>query len=134
LGGQSTDPQFRESQVVTWDPTELGAKTDAFNRCRKVFEDAGEEFSSEDEADKESMIPVYCDTAWYYAAAMKAAGPTLNLDTWIKGVHTMEPTPSAGAYLMQTKAGRHDGIGAIRIGEWFDNCTCFKPTTNVITV
>jgi hypothetical protein len=134
LGGQSTDPQFRESQLVTWAPTELGGKTDAFNRCRKIFEDAGEEFASEDEADKESMIPVYCDTAWYYAAAMRAAGPVLNLDSWMNGVHTMEATPSAGSYLMQTKQGRHDGIGAIRIGEWLDNCTCFKPVTKVITV
>jgi hypothetical protein len=134
LGGQSTDPQFRQSQILTWDPHELSAKTDAFKRCRQLFADAGETFEPEDEADKEAMIAAYCDTAFYYVGAMKAVGPTLTLDSWMKGVHTMEPAASAGSYLMQTKPNRHDGIGAIRIGDWFDACTCFKSTSGVIRV
>jgi hypothetical protein len=35
---------------------------------------------------------------------------------------------------MQTKADRHDGTGAIRAGKWFDNCSCWKPTTGIILV
>jgi hypothetical protein len=65
---------------------------------------------------------------------MKAAGESLSLESWMNGVATMTPVPSASVYLMQTKADRHDGSGAIRVGEWFDNCDCFKPTTGVIPV
>jgi hypothetical protein len=76
---------------------------------------------------------LWCDTAWYFAAALKASAGEWP-QAFIHGVETMAPTPSAQIYLMQTKKGRHDGSGAIRVGEWFDDCDCFKPTTGVIPV
>jgi hypothetical protein len=99
-----------------------------------VFQDAGETFEGDEAAEKETMITAYCDTAWYYVAATTAAGRTLNVDSWMNGVHTMAPAPSAGAYVMQTKRNRHDGIGAIRVGGWSDGCSCFKATSDVIPV
>lgn len=132
--GPSSYPQFRESLLVTWDPNEVGERTDGFKRCKKVFEDAGETFEGDEAAEKETMMLAYCDTAWYYTAAATAAGRNINVDSWMNGVHTMTAAPSAGAYVMQTKRGRHDGIGAIRIGQWADGCNCFKPATGVIPV
>ena len=132
--GPTSEPQFRQSQQVSWTPADLDVKTAERDRCKKVFQDAGETFQGDEAAGKESMIPAYCDTAWYHAATMKATGSTLNLASWMKGVHTMTPIASAGAYRMQTRPGRHDGIGAIRIGGWSDECTCYKPASKVITV
>jgi hypothetical protein len=132
--GPASYPQFRQSQQVTWTPGDLGVKTGESARCRQLFQDAGETFTGDEAAGKEAMIPAYCDTATYFAQAMKATGPTLSLDSWMSGVHTMPPVASAGAYVMQTKARRHDGIGGVRIGDWSEGCHCFKPSSDVIPV
>jgi hypothetical protein len=132
--GSPSYPQFRDSMMVTWDPFEFGTRTPAYQRCHKIFEDAGETFEGDEASNKEAQIPYYCDTAWYFRAALEAAGPSLDLDSWLDGVHTMKPADASGTYLMQTKSGRHDGVGAIRLGKWDDNCHCFKPITGVIPV
>jgi len=132
--GASSYPQFRDSMLVTDNPGDFDVRTDAFKRCKKTFEDAGETFSGDEAANKEDQIPFYCNPAWYFKAAMEQAGERLTVDTWLSAVEHVAPVPSASVYLMQTKPGRHDGSGAIRIGEWFDDCACYKPTTGVIPV
>lgn len=132
--GASSYPQFRQSILITDGPNEFDVKTPAFKRCKKIFEEAGETFSGDEAANKEGQIPFWCDTTWYFQAAMQATGRTLSLESWLNGVATHAPVESASNYLMQTKADRHDGSGAIRVGEWFDDCSCFKPTSGVIPV
>jgi hypothetical protein len=132
--GEDAYEQYRQSMLVTWDPIDFGGTTPAFSACKKIIQDAGETFEGDEGTNKEGQIPLYCDEAWYTVAVLEAAGRTLTLATFMNGVHTMTPVPSASTYLMQTKPGRHDGAGAIRIGEFFDDCNCFKPTTPVIPV
>ena len=133
--GPASYAQFRESMLVTWNPAHFDTKSEDFKRCQATFEAAGETFGGDDKTgNKEAQIAGYCNTAWYFSAVLEAAGRALTLESWMNGVHTVKPVPSASAYLMQTKRGRHDGIGAIRIGQWFDDCNCFKPTSGVIPV
>jgi hypothetical protein len=133
--GPTSYGQFRQSVLVTWNPAHFDLQSDDFKRCKSVFEAAGETFGGDDKTkNKEAQIALYCNTAWYFSAVLETAGRSLTLDSWMNGVHNVKPVPSANAYLMQTKLGRHDGIGAIRIGEWFDDCNCFKPTSGVISV
>lgn len=127
--GAPSYPQFRQSVLVTDGPDEFDVRTDAFNECKAIFERAGESFSGDEGANKEDQIPGYCDTSWYVRTALEAAGRSLGLEPWMNAVHRITPVPSASVYLMQTKADRHDGSGAIRIGKWFDDCTCFKATS-----
>ena len=132
--GAPSYPQFRDSVLIADGPTEFDVRTDAFKMCKKIFEEAGEDFSGDQGVNKQDEIPLWCDTAWYTRAILEATGRSLTLDSLMHGVATVTPVPSASVYLMQTKADRHDGSGAIRAGEWFDNCNCFKPTTGVIPV
>jgi hypothetical protein len=132
--GPRGDPQFVQAQQVTWSPADLGSKTGEFGRCKKIFVDAGETFEGDEAAGKEAMIPAYCDTARHFVAAMEKAGRALDVASWMKGVHAMAPVASAGAYLMQTKRDRHDGIGAVRVGGWSNGCSCFRPISGVIRV
>lgn len=129
--GPPSYPQFRQSVLIADGPTEFDVRTDAFKSCKKIFDDAGEDFSGDQGVNKQDEIPVWCNAAWYYLAVMRAAGKSLSLESWMNGVATMTPVPSASVYLMQTKADRHDGSGAIRVGKWFDDCNCYKPTTGV---
>jgi hypothetical protein len=132
--GPASYPQFRQSVLVADGPVEFDVRTDAFKECKAIFERAGESFEGDQGANKEDQIPAYCDTAWYFGSAIRSAGRSLSLSAWMNAVHRMQPVPSASVYLMQTKAGRHDGSGAIRVGAWFDDCNCFKPTTGVISI
>lgn len=127
-------PQMRDSMLVTWDPNDFAAKTAAFERCVKIFKDAGETFEGDQASNKYGQIPGYCDDAWYTQAVLSAVGSTLSLDTFMNGVYSVALVPSASSYGMQTKPGRRDGIGAIRLGEWFDDCNCWKPTTGITPV
>lgn len=132
--GPSSDAQFRRSQIVTWDPVAFSARPEAYERCKEIFQDAGETFEGDEAAGKEAMIAAYCDTAWYHAAAMEAAGPSLNLASWMDGVESMAPVPGAGAFVMQTGPNRHDGVGAIRVGEWSEDCSCYEPASGIVDV
>jgi hypothetical protein len=132
--GPSSHPQLVDSLLVADGPGEFNVRTDAFKKCKKTFEDAGETFSGEEAANKEDQISAYCDPAWYSTAALLKAGPQLTLNSWLKAVDTIEPVPSASVYRMQTRSGRHDGSSAIRVGAWSEDCDCFKPKTGIIPV
>jgi hypothetical protein len=132
--GEPSHAQFRQAQSVTWEPAALGIKTAEAAACKKVFTDAGETFEGDEAQGKLSAIPMYCATADYFAAAAKSAGSVLNLDSWIKGVDTMDPIASSATYRMQTMPGRHDAVAAVQVGDWSDGCACFKPSSKVIVV
>lgn len=132
--GSSSYEQFRDSMLVTWSPSQFDERTKAFERCRKIIEDAGETFQGSEASNKEAQIPGYCDTAWYFEEAIARAGPSLDVGTWMNGVHSAQPIESAGAYRIQTRKGRHDGNSAVRVGLWAADCNCFKPITPVTLV
>ena len=132
--GPSANPQMIDSMLVADSAEEFNVKTDAFKRCKKIFEDAGETFSGDEAANKEDQIPFYCDTAWYYRAAMLKAGQQLSGSSWLHGIESVDPVPSASVSRLQTKPGRHDGSSAIRVGVWDEGCHCYKPKTGIIPV
>lgn len=132
--GPSSDPQFRQSLIVSDGPAAFRVQTDAFKKCKAIFEKAGETFTGSEASNKEAQIPGYCDTAWYFIASMLKAGPQLTTASWIRAVETIDPVSSASVYLMRTKRGRHDGSGAVRVGAWTESCRCFKPKTGIIPV
>jgi hypothetical protein len=129
--------QYNESIYVGHNPGEFGLRPAAFQECKKIFEAGGETFGGSDDPnnEKEDQIDFYCDTAWYHIAAFNKVGRTVNLDTFLGGVANTGLVKSAGTFLMQTTATRHDGAGAIRIGQWDPGeCRCFKPITGDIPV
>ncbi len=134
LGPTDTEPQYRDGMLLTWNAGDFGERTAAFTRCQNLFKAAGETFAPDEAADKNLMIPGYCDTAWFFAAAMKATGSALAVPAWLRGVESVSPIAGAGPYVIRTKTGRHDGVGAVRIGAWSDGCHCFKPSTGVVGV
>jgi len=129
--GEPSYPQFRQSVVITDSPAEFKANTPAWTKCKDQIEAGGQDI---DDANTEAQMTLYCDTAWYTRAVLEKAGETLSLQTFMNGVHTMAPTPSSSAYLMQTKQGRHDGSGAVRAGAWSDDCHCYKPSSGIVPV
>jgi hypothetical protein len=108
--------------MVSDNPGAFEVQTEAFKECRKLIEDAGESFEGEEASNKEGQIIIQCNDAWYTRAVLEKVGPALTLETFMDGVHTVEPVRSASVYLMQTKLGRHDGSGAVRVGSWQDSC------------
>jgi hypothetical protein len=143
FAGQGQDEkynnQFTKSLLVGYSPsTDFDLQPAAFKDCMKLFTDAGETFGGSDDSagNKKNQIDGYCDTAWYHIAAFNAVGPTVTLDTWLNGVANTGLVKSAGTFLMRTTAERHDGAGAVRIGDWDagGSCDCWKPVTGDIPV
>lgn len=130
--------QFTMSLLVSYAPRDFDLRPGGYQDCFKLWTDAGETFGGSDDTagNKKNQISGYCDTAWYHLAAFNAAGPTLNLNTWLKGVANTGLVKSSGTFLMRTTATRHDGAGAVRIGDWDagGNCDCWKPVTGDIPV
>lgn len=136
--GEKYNNQFTNSLLVSYSPGDFDLRPDGFKDCMKLWTDAGETFGGSDDSagNKKNQIDGYCDTAWYHSAAFNAAGQTVNLDTWLKGVANTGFIKSAGSFLMRTTATRHDGASAIRIGDWDagGDCKCWKPVTGDIPV
>ncbi len=126
--------ELEDSMYITDNPGDFDSRTPAFKECKKMWEDAGEEFSGNSAANKEDQAPGWCNAAWYYTAAMNTAGSSLSLPTWMHGVENVPPVKSASVYLIRTKVGRHDGSGAIRRGLWADSCKCYKPVSPIVPV
>jgi hypothetical protein len=127
-------PQYRDGVLVSTDPARLWMDAPEFPRCKKLFQTYGETFEGSAAANKHGQIPDYCDIAWYHIAAMNIVGKSLSLQTWMNAVEHMPPVPSAATFLMQTKVGRHDGAGAIRVGKWDAGAGKFNPVTGDIPV
>jgi hypothetical protein len=132
--GSSTYPQFQDSIYITGDPADFGQTTPANATCIKMWEAAGEDFSGNSGTNKKAQAPVWCDLMWYYEAAMGRASKPLTAAQWMHGVESVPPVQSASTYVMQTKPGRHDGLGAVRRGGWDDGCHCYKPISPVVPV
>ena len=132
------DNQYEESILVGHIPGSLfDLEPAAFQECKKIFEAGGETFGGSDDAanNKEGQIDGYCDTAWYHIAAFNKVGKTVTLDSFLDGVANTGLVKSAGTFLMRTTATRHDGAGAVRIGEYDRaGCRCHKPVTGDIPV
>lgn len=135
-GNEKYYNQFPASILVSHDPGDYETPTPAFQECKAIFVKAGETFGGEDDASnaKEREVPAYCDTAWYHLAAFNAAGKDLSLNAWLGGVANSGFVKSANTYLMRTTATRHDGAGAVRIGDWDAGGKRFRPLTGDVPV
>jgi hypothetical protein len=128
--------QFTHSMLVSTVPGDFTVRPEAHEECKAIFEAAGETFGGSDDTagNKENQIAPFCDTAWYHVALFNAIGPDVSLETFLQGVANIGPVRSASTFLMQTTADRRDGAGAVRIGEWFDDCNCIRAVTDDIPV
>ena len=128
--------QLKQSMLVSTNPGDLSIRPPAHEECKQIFQRAGETFGGQDDSagNKEGQIGAYCDTMWYHLASLNAAGANLTLDTFLRGVANVGQVKSATTFLMRTTAARRDGAGAVRIGEWFDDCTCIRPVTGDVPV
>lgn len=72
--------------------------------------------------------------AWYYKAALGAGGTSKGIQSWLEGIATVGRVPLAGTYISETTADRRDGAKAIRIAEFFEDCNCFRLTSDVKTI
>jgi hypothetical protein len=142
LLGQPAKNQFRFGQLVGWFPfADVELETEEHQRCKKIFQDAGETFFPNDPGDptknKEAQIDSYCDEFWYFRAAGNKGGFSQGAESWLSGVNNVGRVPLAGTFIAETRANRHDGVGGIRIGEWKkpEPCNaCFEFVTPVIPV
>ena len=131
---QDSYNQYVDSVFVADSPAEFDQHTDAWNTCKKLLEQAGETFTGSQASNKEGQMSVVCDPAWYYQATMKELTGSLTPASWMTAVGNMKGAPSAQVYLAQTRADRHDASGAVRDGDWYDSCKCFKPVTPIVPV
>lgn len=122
-----------DSMIVTDGPDEFAVRTDAWKKCKEIMVKAGQEVP-DDDVNITGQITIYCDAVWYTRGVLSKVGPSLTLQSFMAAVDSAPATPSSAVYLMQTKAGRHDGSGAIRAGTWSEDCSCFKPKTGIIPV
>lgn len=136
--GEKYNHQFENSILVSSGPADFDLLPAAFKDCMKLWTDAGETFGGSDDSagNKDGQIDGFCDTAWYHIAAFNAAGRTVTLDSWLNGVANTGLVKSAGTFLMRTTANRHDGAGAVRVGDYDAGgaCHCWKPVTGDIPV
>ncbi|MEX2393618.1 MAG: hypothetical protein WD826_03955 [Actinomycetota bacterium] len=132
--GEASYPQLRDSRIVTWSPNDFEENAPAFNRCKELHMKAGESFEGEEGSNKLGQMSISCDAAWYTREVMAKAGSRLTLESFMAGAESIAPVDAVGTYVMQTKKGRHDGAGAIKVGAWNDGCACFKPLTGLILV
>lgn len=98
----------------------------ALRRCKEILD-----HESYDDAarNKEAIAATICDRAFYFRAAVEAGGPSVTPASWLDGVANVGELESALTFDMQTTADRHDGVSAIRIVSFFDDCTCFHYTS-----
>lgn len=120
---------FGKSMVVGWRPlSDTFLETEEVKRCKKILTDAGETFGdpSDTSRNKDAQATAYCDVAWYYKAMVGAGGVSQGLRSFLNGVANVGRVPLSGVFLSETTSTRRDGVGAIRIAEYFEDCNCFR--------
>ena len=132
--GQAQQPQYSDSQMkgsvlVTDDPGEFDLRGGAYGDCKKLFVDNGETFGGSDDTanNKQNQIPPYCDVAWYHIAVFNKIGKNVTLENFANGVANAGKIAGAGTFQMYTTATKHDGASIARMGQWADDCRCWKP-------
>lgn len=101
-------------------------ESEALQRCKEILD---HETYDDPSRNKEALAAIACDAAFYFRAAVEAGGPSVTPESWVQGVANVGQTPSALTFDMATTADRHDGMGAIRVLRFFDDCTCFHYTS-----
>lgn len=101
-------------------------ESEALQRCKEILD---HETYDDPSRNKEALAAIACDAAFYFRAAVEAGGPSVTPESWLRGVANVGQTPSALTFDMVTTADRHDGMGAIRVLRFFEDCTCFHYTS-----
>jgi hypothetical protein len=143
LLGNDAQPQLSKSLLVGWFPLfDVRAQdysgdktTPAFRRCKELLEKAGERFGEGDPTrNKEAQASIFCDSGNYLKAAIDLGGRTVNPQSWLSGVAQVKNLDSASTFILTTSESRHDGVGGVKDDTWFDNCSCFRYTSDVFPV
>jgi len=134
-GGSDANNQLTDSLQIGWFPIFDVERSDwsgntasqAFQRCLKVLQDAGETFTSGDPTrNKEAIVANECDSFNYFVAAGSNAGANLTPDTFMQGATQVDALDSAITYSLSTST-RRDAFGAVKHASWHSDCTCFHP-------
>jgi hypothetical protein len=110
---------FQQAIGLGWSPlfdqprADYSGSKESFGlrRCKQIIN-----YETYDDAarNKEALVAITCDTAFYLAAAITKGGNIVNQQSWLDGVANVGSVPSAFTFDMTTRADRHDGMGAIR--------------------
>lgn len=139
LGGDA-QPQLSKSLLVGWFPLfDVRAQdysgdktTPAFRRCKEILAESGERFGEGDPTrNKEAIAAIYCDTINYFKNAVDTGGTTVTPQSWLRGVSQIRNMDSATTFILTTTEKRHDAVGGAKDDRWFDDCSCFKYTSDI---
>lgn len=142
LGGDA-QPQLSKALLVGWFPLfDVRAEdysgdktTPAFRRCKEILAASGERFGEGDPTrNKEAIAAVYCDTINYFKNAVDLGGTTVTPQSWHRGVSQVRNMDSATTFILTTTETRHDALGGVKDDRWFDDCSCFKYTSDIYPV
>ena len=137
LKGSGSQGQLTNSLSVGWLPTiDLAGPDDpddkatpSRQRCLKLMTDGGLTSFSSRNAMGQALIT--CEEVWFFEAAAKAAGPSLNARSFLAGVESLtamrESTLTLGNRFGN---GRRDGVARAADLAYVPGCTCFRYTTS----
>ena len=136
LRGSGSQGQLNNSLSVGWLPTIDLAEQDDPNdkatpsrqRCLKIMVDGGLTSFTSRNAMGQALLT--CEEIWFFEAAAKAAGPTLNARSFLTGVESLRSLRESPITLgNRFGPGRHDGVARAADLVYVPDCTCFRYTT-----
>ncbi len=137
IDSDGVDPsQLRGAVGVGWTPlSDIGNRPytpwgPGEPRCRKIMEEGGAEFGTNDNARGIGMLT--CDSFFFIRAATEAGLPSITGETFVAGAESLADSfPTATTPAVRFGPGRHDGLAAVRNLAFFESCTCFKYTSGL---
>ena len=133
LLGPDGRQQLRNSVGVGWFPIfDVRAQdlpdSAPLARCKKIARDAGQDFS-DPTRNTEAQAAGVCDAMFFFKEAMERGLPDLTNDSFRIGAEKVKGFAVANTFRSSMSATRHDGVGSVRLMEWFTDCECFKYTS-----
>ncbi len=133
--GDSAATQFRGAVGVGWmplgdvaNPTQPGTAPDSYQRCIDVMRKGG---LGPRDTNYNLLLAYVCDGIWFADAAFEAGGTSrLSPSSFVSGENSLGGS-FAPATVSSTRMSpdRHDGVGSIRNFAFFDQCKCFRYTS-----
>ena len=117
-----TSVRTSEERVGIPEPPQAG-------RCRQIFEQMSKTKLAPRGDDSYGLTMQACDTLLVFAAAARAAGPTLSPGSFVAGIQRVGTVDSAAWGGGAFGPGKLDLNDQTRINRWSADCKCWKPTT-----
>lgn len=126
--------QLKRSVAVVWgDATkedDVGWKPNVpREKCYDLMRKNGVPLENENQL---YIARTVCETTWFMRAVVaKMGNATLNNDNFMAAVNTMGTSfQSLSTYVSRLSASQHDGVSAVRNQAFFEDCTCYRYTSN----